>query len=173
MISSLKVFCLACACAWLAACGFTPMYAQPESSQILFSELQVIDRSPGQHGTQRTGYHLSTALQERLTAANAPNRSASIIVWLTEQTVNLGVQSTDAASRKDLYLTVRYEFTPAEVANMPSQTLRGTFTSVATYNLSGSPYAEIAALQDARNRAAEDMADRIAREISFKSKKAK
>jgi len=146
------------------------MYAEPENSEILFKDLQVIDRSAGDIGTARTSYDLSTSLQQLLTAANAPDRSATITVWISERRINFGVQSTDASTRKDLYLTVRYQLDRPDIDGSPRKPLVGTFTSVTTYNISNSPYAEVTALQDARKRAAEDVAGRIARDIAFKTK---
>ena len=171
MTAVLKIASVSLVCVCLSACGFTPMYAQPEASQLLFNDLKVVDGASGVSDSQRTSYDLSIALQERLTASNAPNRSATITVWLSEERVNLGVQSTDASTRKDLYLTVRYEFVRSEINGTSPPPIKGTMTSVVTYNVSASPYAEVAALQDARRRAADDAADRIANSIALKIKK--
>jgi LPS-assembly lipoprotein len=153
--------------ALLAACGFTPMYAEPESSGVLFKSINYSEAT----SDSRTGYWLEDALKQRLTADNAPDRHADLRVTTAERRVNLGVLSTDRATRADLYLTVAYRFTPYGADGGALKPIAGTFTSVATYNIAESPYAEITALADARRRAAEDVADRIARDIAFKTKK--
>ena len=153
--------------ALLAACGFTPMYAEPESSGVLFKSINYSEAT----SDSRTGYWLEDALKQRLTADNAPDRHADLRVTTAERRVNLGVLSTDRATRADLYLTVAYRFTPYGADGAALKPIDGTFTSVATYNIAESPYAEITALADARRRAAEDVADRIARDIAFKTKK--
>jgi LPS-assembly lipoprotein len=152
--------------ALLAACGFTPMYAEPETSSILFKSINYSEST----GDGRTGYWLEDALRDRLTAENAPDRHADLSVTTAERRVNLGVLSTDRATRADLYLTVAYRFTAYDKNGAALKPINGTFTSVATYNISASPYAEITALADARRRAAEDVAERIARDIVFKTK---
>ncbi len=153
--------------ALLSACGFTPMYAEPETSGVLFKSINYSEAT----SDSRTGYWLEDALKQRLTAENAPDRQADLKVTTAERRVNLGVLSTDRATRADLYLTVAYRFTSYSADGAALKPISGTFTSVATYNIAESPYAEITALADARRRAAEDVADRIARDIAFKSKK--
>jgi LPS-assembly lipoprotein len=153
--------------ALLAGCGFTPMYAEPETSGVLFKSINYSEAT----NDGRTGYWLENALRDRLTAENAPDRSADMSVTTAERRVNLGVLSTDRATRADLYLTVAYRFTAYDPDGAALKPINGTFTAVATYNISASPYAEITALADARRRAAEDAADRIARDIAFKTKK--
>ena len=150
----------------LAACGFTPMYAEPETSGVMFKTINYRETT----SDGRTGYWLEDALRGRLTADNAPDRSADLSITTSERRVNLGVLSTDRATRADLYLTVAYRFVPYDQEGGALQQISGTFTSVATYNISRSPYAEITALADARRRAAEDVAERIARDIAFKTK---
>ena len=151
--------------ALLAACGFSPMYAEPETSNVLFKTINYSESA----SDGRTGYWLEESLRDRLTAENAPDRRADLSVTTAERRVNLGVLSTDRATRADLYLTVAYRFTAYDQSGAALPLIQGTFTSVATYNIAASPYAEITALADARRRAADDAADRIARDIAFKT----
>lgn len=162
----MRAFIIISMTALLAACGFTPMYAEPETSGVLFKSINYRETT----SDGRTGYWLEDALRGRLTADNAPDRSADLSVSTSERRVNLGVLSTDRATRADLYLTVAYRFIPYDREGAALPPINGTFTSVATYNISRSPYAEITALADARRRAAEDVADRIARDIAFQTK---
>lgn len=146
------------------------MYAQPETNEALFQDIQINDLSPAQSGISRTGYLVSEQLQRQLTAANAPDRTASMNIWVFERYVNIGVRETDASTRRDLYLTVRYQFMRSELDGESKKPIVGTHTAVATYNVTRSPYAEITAQQDARERAAEEISERIARDIAFKIK---
>jgi hypothetical protein len=152
--------------ALLAAYSFTPMYAEPETSGVLFKSINYRETT----SDGRTGYWLEDALRGRLTADNAPDRSADLSVSTSERRVNLGVLSTDRATRADLYLTVPHRFITYDREGAALPPINGTFTSVATYNISRSPYAEITALADARRRAAEDVAEPISRDIAFKTK---
>jgi LPS-assembly lipoprotein len=146
----------------LAACGFQPMYG-PSTSAVLFQSLQIVSSD-----TSRTSYLLEDALRRRLEAEEAPGGTAELSVSTQESTNTLGVLLTDRATRADLYLTVRYTLTPRDANGNATKPLSGTLTSVATYNIPSSPYAEITALADARKRAAEDVADRIARDVAFR-----
>ncbi|MET0545335.1 MAG: LPS assembly lipoprotein LptE [Caulobacterales bacterium] len=162
----MRAFVIVAMTAFLGACGFSPMYAQPETSGILFQDLTVTETNQ----SERTGYWLEEALRDRLTATDAPPQTANITISSSERRVNTGVLATDRATRADLYLTVGYRLQRNDSAGESMKPIAGKFTSVVTYNIPASPYAEVTALQDARKRASEDAADRIARDIAFKSR---
>lgn len=149
----------------LAGCGFTPMYANPETSNIIFKKIDITSRSSN---SERGAYYLDNALRQRLEATQGATKSAELIVASGERTVDLGISQSDASSRQDLYLIVGYTLKIYDDTGNPLPPISGKFTSVATFSIPNSPYAQNTLLDDARQRAAEDAADRIARDIAFK-----
>jgi LPS-assembly lipoprotein len=83
---------------------------------------------------------------------------------LGEQVVRLGLRTDESSTRADLTLTARYTLTPAG-GGAP---IRGTVQSVATYTIPTQAYGEIAAQDDARERAAEVLAQRIRADLALR-----
>ncbi|MBI1252077.1 MAG: hypothetical protein GC189_11445 [Alphaproteobacteria bacterium] len=136
----------------LAACGFQPLYAPQPGDGPGIGNVQIAT-VPG-----RAGHTLRTELDRLLrigAQANAPTRTLDIL--LQEDIANLGIRTDESATRADLRLTARY--TLSSIDNRPP--LVGTTTSVVSYEIPTAAFGEIAAQDDARERAAETLAQRI------------
>lgn len=131
----------------LAACGFTPLYAQgaagTEASRIAVN-------TPD----DRLGFRLREQLEDALGVDRgaAPVRTLDVRVQSARRP--LGRRIDDTASRYEL--TVRAEWTLSAVAG--GEPLTGTETATVTYAAADQPYAAITAQQDGEDRAAADLA---------------
>jgi LPS-assembly lipoprotein len=134
----------------LAACGFHPMYGpglQPQLAGIYVEPL-----------AERDGYELRNTLIDIL---GSDGRAAGKHYRLT---VTLRESNQGEALRNDAAIT-RYNDTLAAsfvLTDMDGKTLtEGSQTGLTAYNVTASPYATLAAQQDADKRAAQDIAERI------------
>ena len=136
----------------VAGCGFTPVYAptvagKPTLGPILVSEVKG-----------KSGHELTVALDQMLGAergaAAAPRR---IEVALQEYVSGLGYRLDESASRADLILIASYTVFEPDGRTA----LKGTVNAQASYDIPASAYAEVAAQNGARARAADALAERI------------
>lgn len=133
----------------VAGCGFTPLYG--ESAMAGLSRVEVLTPDT------RLGYRL----RERMEDALLFDRSAAP-AWRLEVTLDssrrpLGRRIDDTAARYELTLIGDWSLTPAS----GGAALTGEETVTVTYAAADQPYAAIAAQQEAEDRAAEALAQRI------------
>jgi LPS-assembly lipoprotein len=137
-------------CAMLAGCGFHPMYGPSLSPQLASIYVEPI--------AERDGYELRNTLIDLL-GSNGETRGKRYRLAITLRESNQGV-----ALRNDAAIT-RYNDTLAAsfvLTDMSGATVtEGTQSGLTAYNVTSSPYATLAAQQDADKRAAQDIAERI------------
>jgi LPS-assembly lipoprotein len=148
----------------LYGCGFHPLYAIPDTPQgTMRQELGSIYVEPI---PDRMGYELRNSLTDVLDARAVSGGAAyRLRLTLAEKSDAVGVQSQSvgaisqtAITRYNDRLTVEYELVDAATGAVIT---RGAETGLSAYNVLSSPYATLAAQQDADQRAADDIADRI------------
>jgi LPS-assembly lipoprotein len=146
----------------VAACGFQPMYAPPGGGPAI---------GPVQIGEieGKAGHVLRTELTRMLAAENTGAPPATLEVTLAEQVIQLGIRRDESATRAEIRLTANYVLTPPGA----SQGVRGVLTSVANYDVPTAAFGEIAAQDDARERAAETMAQRLRSELALRMAQAR
>ena len=131
----------------LAACGFTPMYAEPGVGSPL-RRIAVTAQD------DRLGYRLREQLEDAL----AWDRSVTPLYRLTatveQNRRSLGRRIDDTATRYELTVKATWTLTPA-AGGTP---LSGAETVTTTYASDDQPYAAIAAQQDGEERAASELA---------------
>ena len=134
----------------LAGCGFHPMYAPGLAPQLATIYVEPM--------AERDGYELRNSLIDLL---GSDGRTAGKRYHLT---ITLRESNQGVALRNDAAIT-RYNDTVAAnfvLTDMNGKTLtEGSQTSLTAYNVTSSPYATMAAQQDADKRAALDIAERI------------
>ncbi|MBY0562724.1 MAG: hypothetical protein K2P58_00960 [Hyphomonadaceae bacterium] len=141
---------------FLAACGFQPMYAPPGGGAAIGPvEVNEIDG--------KAGHVLRTELTRLLAVEAGGGAASSLQVTLSEQVVRLGIRRDETATRAEIRLTANYILTPP---NAPA--MRGALTSVANYDIPQAAFGEIAAQDDARERAAETLAQRFRAELALR-----
>jgi len=135
----------------LAACGFTPLYAEPGVSPGL-SAIEV--RVP--HG--RTAFLLGEALDDAFARDRGQPPRYRLELVMTERDYSRGLNLANTAKFFEDEFTVRYKL--VEIGG--GRVLKEGVQSVeVTYSAADQPYAGVAAQEDAQKRAADQAAERI------------
>jgi LPS-assembly lipoprotein len=141
----------------LAGCGFQPMYAPPGGGSAI-GPVQIAEIEG------KAGHVLRTELDRMLAVENDGGPPMLLEVDLSEQVIPLGIRRDESATRAELRLTANYTLTPAD----GSEGVRGSVTTVVNYDIPVQAFGEIAAQDDARERAAETMAQRFRAELALR-----
>lgn len=141
----------------LAACGFQPMYA-PAGGGPAIGPVQVAQIDG------KAGHVLKTELDRLLAAESGAGAPMLLEITLLEQVIPLGIRRDESATRAELRLIANYVLTPPN----SREVMRGSVTTVVTYDIPTAAFGEIAAQDDARERAAETMAQRFRAELALR-----
>ncbi|MBL8547207.1 MAG: hypothetical protein JNL81_12150 [Hyphomonadaceae bacterium] len=142
----------------LAACGFQPMYA-PGGGANAIGPVQITEIEG------KAGHVLRTELTRILAVENDGSPPANLEITLTEQVTPLGLRVDESATRAELRLTANYILTPAQTG---ARVMRGSVFTIVNYDIPTAAFGEIAAQDDARERAAETMAQRFRAELALR-----
>lgn len=142
---------------FLASCGFQPMYA-PQGGQGPIGPVQISEING------RAGHVLRGELNRLLSVEDASGAPQVLEIQLSEQIIPLGLRLDQTASRGELRLTANYSF----LRTGDAAPLRGSLESIVTYEVPLQAYAGIAAQDDARERAAETLAQRVRAELALR-----
>lgn len=146
---------------FVAACGFQPMYAQPGGGPAIGPiQVSMIEG--------KAGHVLRTELDRILAVENNGAPPARLDITLQEQVIQLGLRLDESATRAEIRLNAEYVLTPSTGA-----AIRGNLTSVVNYDIPTAAFGEIAAQDDARERAAETMAQRFRAELALRMAQAR
>lgn len=140
----------------VAACGFQPMYMQGGAA-IGPVEVAQIDG--------KAGHVLKRELDRILAVENGAAAPMTLEITLSEQVTQLGIRVDESTTRAELRLIANYILTPP-----PNQgeAMRGSVFTVVNYDIPTAAFGEIAAQDDARERAAETMAQRFRAELALR-----
>lgn len=147
----------------LGACGFQPLYATGANGGPAIGPVQVTMIAG------KAGHVLKTELDRMLAVENNGQAPMRLDITLTEQVTPLGLRLDESATRSELRLTAAYVLTPASNA----RPIRGTLFTVVNYDIPTAAFGEIAAQDDARERAAETMAQRMRAELALRMAQAR
>ena len=144
----------------LGACGFQPMYASsangggPAIGPVQVAEIEG-----------KAGHVLKTELDRILAVeANAGGEPMLLQISLVESVNRLGLRRDESATRAELRLTANYVLTPPN----DGRVMRGSVFAVVNYDIPEAAFGEITAQDDARERAAETMAERFRAELALR-----
>ncbi|WP_395647252.1 LPS assembly lipoprotein LptE [Terricaulis sp.] len=146
----------------LSACGFSPMYAQPNGQSAIGPV--YIEEIEG-----KSGHVLKRELDRILAVENDGSAPANLRITLLEQVTPLGLRRDESSTRAEIRLTANYVLTPANGGTV----MRGSVFTVTTYDIPTAAFGEIAAQDDARERAAETMAERFRAELALRMAQAR
>ncbi len=142
----------------LAACGFQPMYAPAGGGAAIGPvEIAQIDG--------KAGHVLKRELDRILSVESGDAPPMRLDITLSEQVTPLGIRIDESATRAELRLTANYILTPPP---NQGQVMRGSVFTVVNYDIPTAAFGEIAAQDDARERAAETMAQRFRAELALR-----
>ncbi len=146
----------------VAACGFQPMYAPGSNAAIGPVQVPMIEG--------KAGHVLKTELDRLLAVEANGGPAATLAITLDEQVSRLGLRRDESATRGELRLVANYVLTPATVG---AQVMRGSVSTVVNYEIPTAAFGEIAAQDDARERAAETLAQRFRAELALRMAQAR
>ena len=135
----------------LAACGFRPLYGHGGASPALMASIYV-DPIP-----DRTGYELRNSLIDLFDSGGGGTKQYRLKVRLADQRKGIALQNDATITRYNYLLDADYELTDS-TGRLVTKGHQSTLTA---YNVVASPYATLAAQQDAQKRAAQDLSQRI------------
>jgi LPS-assembly lipoprotein len=148
----------------LAACGFQPMYATSANGGPAIGPVTVAQIDG------KAGHVLKTELERILAVENTGAPAMLLEITLQEQVTALGIRVDESATRGELRLIANYVLTPPPGSG---QVMRGSVFTVVNYDIPEAAFAEIAAQDDARERAAETMAQRFRAELALRMAQAR
>ncbi len=139
-------------------CGFHPLYGSGATSGALARNFSGIYVEPISDLTvANTGYDLRNTLIDVLDANQGAPRYR-LTLTLGETTQGIALQNDATITRYNDTLTVTYTLADATSGAVLT---KGTESGLSAYNVVQSPYASLAAQQDADKRVAKDIAERI------------
>ena len=142
----------------LAACGFQPMYAPAGGGQAIGPvQVSQIDG--------KAGHVLKRELDRILAVENGGAPPMTREITLQEHVTQLAIRVDESATRAELRLIANYVLTPP---TNQGQVMRGSVFTVVNYDIPTAAFGEIAAQDDARERAAETMAQRFRAELALR-----
>ena len=147
----------------LSACGFQPMYAQSAGAAIGPIHVQMIEG--------KAGHVLKTELDRILAVEAGAGETTDLRITLQESVIGLGIRLDESATRAELRLTANYVLTPPQGSGR--QIMRGSVNAIANYDIPLGAFGEIAAQDDARERAAEVLAQRFRAELALRMAQAR
>lgn len=140
----------------LAACGFTPLYAEGEDNLSVSAEMATVRIEPLR---DRVGQQMHNFLRDRLNPNGQPvSPNYQLSLQITESLSELGVRRDETATRANLKLTTNFLLRDA---GNGEALLTGRSTSTTSYDILENPFATTISERDARERALREVADDI------------
>lgn len=141
----------------LAACGFEPLYGnRQQAGDAAFNDFHQIKIATI---PERGGQMLRNELVDRMNYRGEPSQPLyELRVSLKEEKRDVFVRSDEVATAVDITLTADYELVDRRNGTILT---RGNPRSVNRYNVLASPYATLTSADDARRRAAKQLAEDI------------
>jgi LPS-assembly lipoprotein len=146
----------------LGGCGFQPLYQKQQASDAVIDDLaqvQVLNLIDQVNHDDRLGQKVKNFLLDRLNPGGRPGNPFYVLaVEVGESTTELGVKFTDEATRAKLSMNAIYTLTEKKTNAV---LFRGNTRSVNSYNIVKSDFATLSAENNAKDRAAREIADDI------------
>jgi LPS-assembly lipoprotein len=154
------------ACAFavvLSACGFHPLYGTAGVGAGIGPTLASVYVEPI---PERVGYELRNQLLDLFNATGESGDAAyRLKLSVNEMEEAVVLQTNTAITRYNYTLSAHYELIPHDGT---SAVKSGDVTALSAYNVAAAPflYSTVTAERDAKNRAANDIAERIRTQIA-------
>lgn len=165
MISGGKSFVLAAVfgCMPVSACGLHPLYGNSGSAPNLADTLSevYVEQIP-----DRVGYQLRNDLLDLFNATGRAEEAAyRLRLHLNEEEQAVALQTNTNITRYNYTLRAHYELVPKGSTEVVKS---GDLTTLTAYNVAAAPFlfGTVTAERDAKDRAANDIAERIRIEVA-------
>jgi hypothetical protein len=146
----------------LSACaGFQPMHGTP-GAQAAFSDVAVIMGAGSDEGDRAAGYMIQQRLADRMSKSDKPTYQLTIDPWVKQ--IGLGLSGQDFATRFDRLVRAKWTLTKTKDGEIVAS---GRAESTATYSADRDPYRLLSTADEATNRAASAVADKLLTEIAL------
>jgi len=139
----------------LTACGFTPVHAPLGGQKAVFQDIKIETLATKSLDDQESGFFLEQRLKDRI-GVNGSKYVLRIDPKLSER--QLGISSSDIASRYDFILNTRYQLLDSKTGDTLT---KGTVRSQSTFAAPDDPYGQEASESNATRTIAADNADRV------------
>jgi len=153
----LRQSCIALLAMAAGGCGFHPLYGTTGAAGAARQEFSSIyvDTIQG----ERIGYDLRNYLINNLRATAKPNQALyRLSVTLVQYIQGIAIENDATVTRYNYTLNAKYELTDMHTNKVIKSGIESTLSA---YDVVASPYATLAAEQDAQKRGANDVAYRI------------
>ncbi|GHA86714.1 hypothetical protein GCM10009069_07420 [Algimonas arctica] len=141
--------------------GFQPMHGT-QSAQTAFSDMSVTVSDGKDEGDREAGYLIRQRLADRISAPEKP--TYQLLIEPTAQRIGLGLTSGDFASRYDRLVSAKWTLRKSEDGAIVA---RGQTQSTATYSADRDPYRLQSTSNEATDRAARELADKLLTEVAL------
>jgi LPS-assembly lipoprotein len=155
------VLCLAAVS--ISGCGFHPLYGNAGVGAGVSPILSAVYVEPV---PDRVGYELRNDLLDLFNATGQADGAAyRLKLTVAESEEAIVLQTNTAITRYNYTLTAHYDLIPKASTDSVKS---GDLTALSAYNVAAAPflYATVTAERDAKNRAANDIAERIRTELA-------
>jgi len=141
-------------------CGFEPLYVVKDGINLSVLESQIeIKNING-----RTGQILRNSLLEKLGSEANRNKTISLDIVLNKSIVPLAFRRDKTVTRFNVIIDAEYTLKNLENGKVMTS---GTSSSIASYSVVSSEFANLSAAKDAEERAVLDLSKNISRLIGF------
>lgn len=146
----------------VAGCaGFQPMHGTA-SSKAAFNDMSVRVSDGESELDRAAGFLIRQRLSDRINESASP--TYALVIEPKSQRVGLGLTGQNFATRFDGVLTARWTLQTLEDGETVAN---GTTVSTATYSADGDAYRLLSTADEATERAARELVDKLLLDVSF------
>lgn len=156
-----------------AGCGFRPLYGTGQGG-VSSDAAEMLASIRVRSIEDRKGQQLRNALVQRLNPAGEPGRARyDLIVRTTTALEGLGQQKDDRATLGRMMVEATYVLVAPGASEEGQALASGRTRSVVSFNYLGARYASVAMERDAEERALDEVAENIRRQLAVYFEKGK
>ncbi len=157
LLRFLTLCCFTGATLALSACGFAPLYGQ---QGVTLGLKQVGIEVPD----TRTGYFLEQDLRNGFGNDDASPKAFILTVKMNERHFSIGYKVDDTSTRSEITSVVDYVLTEAATGKV---VYKNSFSETVTYDTTTSPFTGVVSQQDAQERIAVSISQKIQTDLAL------